>query len=87
MELLIEELQAHMSANKYSEILEIQDSWKIVTEDFCLWQRGFYEGGSIAPTIYYSCLASEYETRLNQLKFHLCDGAYQCPASEKFNEP
>jgi len=61
---------------------QAQISWRSMAENDCMIQRNFYAGGSIAPSVYNSCMESRIEQRINQIKYFLCPSWWmkgECP--------
>jgi uncharacterized protein YecT (DUF1311 family) len=48
-----------------------QIAWLKFRDTHCAFEKGSYSGGSIAPTIYYSCLSDVSEQRIKQLQSDL----------------
>jgi uncharacterized protein YecT (DUF1311 family) len=49
-------------------LVETQRIWIKFRDSQCAFEKSFYSGGSIAPTIYYSCLSELTEQRNKQLQ-------------------
>ena len=70
------------------ELAQIQQLWLEYQERHCKWRYERFAGGSIAPLIYFSCVASMTEERISRLKYMLCEGdgmTGSCAASEKYD--
>lgn len=51
---------------------EAQLNWHSMMENDCSLESSFFEGGSIRPTIYNSCIESHHHERIEQIKYYLC---------------
>jgi uncharacterized protein YecT (DUF1311 family) len=49
-------------------LIKAQRAWIIYKEAHCNYEESFYEGGSMQPTVYFSCLQEVTEERIKQLK-------------------
>lgn len=61
---------------------QAQISWRSMAENDCMIQRNFYAGGSIAPSVYNSCMESRIEQRIKQINYFLCPSWWmkgECP--------
>jgi uncharacterized protein YecT (DUF1311 family) len=66
------QLKFSLSDTKQKQrLIEAQRAWLKFRDAQCAYEQGFYSGGSIAPTIYYSCLAEVTEQRTKQLQSDL----------------
>lgn len=86
---LILELNPHMKTSQYDLLLKAQESWEKATDDFCIWDSSYFDGGTAKGSINVGCLISEYRERINDLRIYLCnDEGYfeECAASLKFKE-
>jgi uncharacterized protein YecT (DUF1311 family) len=63
------QLQSSLSdAQQKKRLTEAQRAWLKFREAQCAFEQGVYSGGSIAPTIYYSCLTEVTKQRTKQLQ-------------------
>lgn len=54
-------------------LVKAQRAWINYKEAHCKYEESSYEGGSIQPTIYYTCLQEVTEERIKQLKLAIGD--------------
>jgi uncharacterized protein YecT (DUF1311 family) len=84
---LVAELDGNIRPQARQALVRIQARWVELRDSDCEWERGFFEGGSVAPLVYASCIASQTELRIDRLKLFLCEGAGMtgpCDASRKY---
>jgi|WetSurSiteA1Bulk_404760.scaffolds.fasta_scaffold42789_1 uncharacterized protein YecT (DUF1311 family) len=84
---LINELQGHMDASQYAELLRIEADWETVAKDHCKWEAAFFTGGSNQPMMLADCLYRQYQQRIDILRLNLCNGngmTGECEASLKY---
>ena len=51
-----------------SLLIKAQKAWIGYKEGHCNYEESFYEGGSMQPLVYYTCLQEVTEERIKQLK-------------------
>lgn len=49
-------------------LIKAQRAWVSYKEAHCKYDESFYEGGSMQPLVYYTCLQEVTEERIKQLK-------------------
>jgi len=84
---LLQELEPKLDSKARQELRVIQAQWERLRGKDCEWERGLFEGGSIAPTVYWSCVQARTQERIDRLKILLCEGAGMtgpCEASRKY---
>jgi uncharacterized protein YecT (DUF1311 family) len=69
---LVDKIDQTLELSQREWFNQSQLSWRTMAENDCLIQRSFYEGGSIAPSIYNSCMELRTEQRIEQIKYFLC---------------
>jgi uncharacterized protein YecT (DUF1311 family) len=74
LNLIYQQIQSRLNNFQQKKSLtETQRIWIKFRDAQCAFEKSFYSGGSIAPTIYYSCLSELTEQRNNQLQNMLND--------------
>jgi uncharacterized protein YecT (DUF1311 family) len=84
---LIIELQGHMDASQYADLLQVEANWEKVAKDHCAWEVTFFADGSIQPMSLADCLYQQFKQRIEALRLNLCEGngiTGECEASLKF---
>jgi uncharacterized protein YecT (DUF1311 family) len=67
-----QQLKSSLSDKQQKQRLtEAQLAWLKFRDAHCAFERGVYSGGSIAPTIYYSCLSEVTQQRTKQIQSDL----------------
>jgi uncharacterized protein YecT (DUF1311 family) len=87
---LVEELRKHVGPEESQELQRVQATWTAYRDAHCQWQAHFFEGGSIQPTEYSTCIAESSWSRIGELKFSLCEGhgmTGPCAASRRYDRP
>jgi uncharacterized protein YecT (DUF1311 family) len=87
---LLKELTAKLDAPDKERLEEVQSQWGKYRDAHCRWQAGFFEGGSVQPTMYSTCLSALTWNRIDELKLNLCEGAGMtgpCEASKRYDRP
>ena len=71
-------------------LASVQARWVELRDLDCKWEQSEFEGGSVAPTVYANCVASQTEQRIQRLSIFLCEGGGMtgpCEASRKYSSP
>ena len=87
LQALLDELWTTLTPQARAELGRIQAQWEALRNRDCTWERGFFEGGSIAPMVYLNCVTTLTQARINHLKIFLCEGhgmTGPCEASRKY---
>ncbi len=87
LEALLSELQDRLDPQAREELNQVHEKWKALRDRDCKWEQHFFEGGSIAPTVYAYCIADQIQKRIDRLKKFLCEGAGMtgpCEASRQY---
>jgi uncharacterized protein YecT (DUF1311 family) len=87
LDTLIAALRAHLDSAQYTELLKVESDWSTYRHDHCTWQARFFEGGSVQPTIYWTCLNDLTWARIRDLAINLCEGngmTGSCTESERY---
>jgi uncharacterized protein YecT (DUF1311 family) len=90
LDALLKELAAKLDAPNKERLEEVQSQWGKYRDAHCRWQAGFFEGGSVQPTMYSTCLSALIWNRIDELKLNLCEGAGMtgpCEASKRYDRP
>ncbi|MEA5077200.1 MAG: lysozyme inhibitor LprI family protein [Anaerolineaceae bacterium] len=74
LDILMSDLEYRMGNEFYQNLLKDQKIWLASAKSFCTWEASDYEGGSMQPMIFYSCMTLEYKHRINDLRPFLCGG-------------
>ena len=85
---LLKELGNEIEAAERDGLEEVQSNWVKYRDAHCHWQASFFEGGSIQPTIYSSCISAVTWNRIEELKLNLCEGRGMtgpCDASRRYD--
>jgi len=84
---LLAELDGVLQPQVRQSLAGVQTRWAELRDLDCRWERSLFEGGSVAPLVYASCIAAQTEQRIDRLKLFLCEGAGMtgpCEASRKY---
>jgi uncharacterized protein YecT (DUF1311 family) len=84
---LVAELDGVLPPGLRQGLASIQKQWLALRDLDCKWEQSAFEGGSVAPLVYASCVASQTEQRIDRLKVFLCEGrgvTGPCEASRKY---
>lgn len=84
---LSKELEAKLDVPARDEFREIHAQWRTLRDRDCMWQRGLFAGGSVAPLMFASCKEARTKERIARLRLLLCDGfgmTAPCEASRKY---
>jgi uncharacterized protein YecT (DUF1311 family) len=87
---LLKELAAKLDAPNKERLEEVQSQWVKYRDAHCHWQAAFFEGGSVQPTMYSTCISALTWNRIKELKLDLCEGAGMtgpCEASKRYDRP
>ena len=87
---LLRELRPALQPQQQSLLLSSQATWLKYRDLHCKWQAAFFEGGSIQPTEYMTCVTELNWRRVDELKVDLCEGhgmTGECPASHQYDRP
>ena len=90
LESLLKELAAKLDAPDKERLEEVQSLWVKYRDAHCRWQAGFFEGGSVQPMMYSTCISALTWNRIEELKVNLCEGAGMtgpCEASKRYDRP
>jgi uncharacterized protein YecT (DUF1311 family) len=90
LDTLVQELKKTIGRTASEELTGTQATWVTYRDTHCRWQAKFFEGGSIQPTVYSECLIGLTWSRIDDLKFDLCEGwgmTGPCAASRRFDRP
>jgi len=90
LDALIRELGGKLGAAQKERLEEVQSQWVKYRDAHCKWQAAFFEGGSIQPTMYSTCIIESTWNRISELKLDLCEGAGMtgtCEASKRYDRP
>lgn len=85
---LMGELEHSLDSARLTGLRQVQREWGRWRHRHCTWDAAAFEGGSIQPTWYANCVASETQARIDALKYHLCPGsgmAGDCEASRRYD--
>lgn len=86
---LIEDLKPHIGDAQYARLLVVEKKWEAMIKEHCRWQADFFDGGSVMPLMYASCLDGQYSGRINMLRLDLCEGhgmTGECEESMRYKE-
>jgi uncharacterized protein YecT (DUF1311 family) len=83
MQQLIAELKTSLTADAFTRLFAVQTKWLDYRDNQCKWQASFFEGGSMQPTVYWSCVESATWTRIDELKYQLCEGGGMTGSCER----
>jgi uncharacterized protein YecT (DUF1311 family) len=61
-------LMSKLDENGKSLLIKAENDWIKYRDSHCKFEASFYEGGSMQPMIYSSCLESETINRIKELK-------------------
>ena len=87
---LIQDLRGHLNPTEYAQLLNVQHTWAEYRDSHCKWQAHFFEGGSIQPTQYATCVDALTWNRIDELKVDLCEGygmTGDCRPSARYDRP
>jgi uncharacterized protein YecT (DUF1311 family) len=90
LEGLLKELAAKLDAPDKERLEEVQSQWVKYRNAHCRWQAGFFEGGSVQPMMYSTCISALTRNRIEELKVNLYEGAGMtgpCEASKRYDRP
>ena len=84
--LLLAELSDTLKTDGIASLGGVQAKWQAFREAQCSWERDNFDGGTMAPLAYSSCLAGVTEDRIAELKGFLCTkGGGDCVASRRYD--
>ncbi|MEH1966518.1 lysozyme inhibitor LprI family protein [Nostoc sp.] len=66
-----QQLLPTLERSRKQKLITAQQAWLKFRDTNCEFERSRYEGGSIAPTIYFGCLESTTKLRTQQLQEYL----------------
>jgi uncharacterized protein YecT (DUF1311 family) len=66
-----QQLIPKLSGYRKQKLITAQQAWVKFKDTSCEFERSRYEGGSIAPTIYFGCLEKTTQQRTQQLQEYL----------------
>jgi uncharacterized protein YecT (DUF1311 family) len=73
-------LESILPIEQWRQLKANQVQWEILRESDCRWAESFYEGGSMAPMQYWSCVNTYNEQRVEFLRAVGCqDGCPDMP--------
>lgn len=85
---LLAQLYPKLDSARAAQLRQLQEDWVRLRDAQCEWDADSYTGGSIMPMWYENCVAAATHTRIQDLRFHLCDDdagiAGECAASRAF---
>jgi len=84
---LLAELDTVLTPPARTSLATVQTRWVAFRDLDCKWEQAAFEGGSVAPAVYASCVTSQTEQRIQRLSIFLCEGAGMtgpCEASERY---
>jgi uncharacterized protein YecT (DUF1311 family) len=87
---LMIDLREHLDTTQLENLHIIQEQWIVFRDANCEWTAALFEGASIQPTMFQTCLASHTWARINELKDNLCEGygmTGSCTESDQYNIP
>ena len=87
LDTLVGELNVKLPADSARQLAQSQPRWASLVRDECIWQRDLFDGGSMAPLVYLTCMDQRVRNRIDWLKMFLCEGygsTGQCAASARF---
>jgi uncharacterized protein YecT (DUF1311 family) len=87
---LLKELANKLDAADKERLEEVQSEWVNYRDAHCKWQAAFFEGGSVQPTMYSTCISALTWNRIEELKPNLCEGhgmTGPCEASKRYDRP
>jgi len=90
LERLLKELVAKLDTPDKKRLEEVQSQWVKYRDSHCRWHAGFFQGGSVQPMMYSTCISELTWNRIEELKFNLCEGAGMtgpCEASKRYDRP
>jgi uncharacterized protein YecT (DUF1311 family) len=88
--LLLDRLLRELSDTPDKDLEAVQSQWVKYRDAHCHWQAGFFEGGSVQPMMYSTCISAVTWNRIEELKLDLCEGAGMagpCEASKRYDRP
>ena len=88
LDALLKELGGVLNKSQLSRLMTVQERWASYRAASCQWHASFLDGASMQPMQYATCLASETWARIDDLKYHLCEGfglTGECAASRRYN--
>ena len=68
---IYQQLLPKLERSRKQKLVAAQQAWIKFRDTSCEFERSGYEGGSIAPTIYFSCLEKTTQQRTQQLQEYL----------------
>ena len=63
--------QINYAKQRYQKLINAQNAWIKFRDTSCEYERSAYEGGSIAPTIYYGCITKSTARRTADLQEYI----------------
>ncbi|MDZ7957579.1 MAG: lysozyme inhibitor LprI family protein [Aulosira sp. DedQUE10] len=66
-----QQLLPTLSSSRKQKLITAQQAWIKFRDTSCEFERSQYEGGSIAPTIYFGCLEQTTQQRTQKLQEYL----------------
>ena len=87
---LLRELRPTLQPQQQTLLVSSQANWLKYRDLHCKWQAAFFDGGSIQPTEYTTCVTEINWRRVDELKVDLCEGhgmTGECPASHQYDRP
>jgi uncharacterized protein YecT (DUF1311 family) len=84
---LLGELDRVLQPEARQRLSGVQQDWLALRDHDCQWERSLFQGGSAAPLVYATCIATQTEQRIDRLKMFLCEGAGMtgpCEGSRKY---
>jgi uncharacterized protein YecT (DUF1311 family) len=88
LDALLKELGQNLDASERERLEEVQSQWAKYRDAHCKWQAAFFEGGSVQPMMYSTCISAVTWNRIDELKLNLCEGAGMtgpCEASKRYD--
>jgi len=85
---LLKELGGVLNKSQLGRLMTVQTRWTSYRAADCQWRASFLDGASMQPMEYATCLSSHPWARIDDLKYHLCEGfgaTGECAASRKYN--
>jgi uncharacterized protein YecT (DUF1311 family) len=90
LDALLKKLSDKFDAPAKERLGEVQSQWIKYRDAHCKWQAAFFEGGSVQPMIYSTCISALTWNRIEELKLNLCEGTGMtgpCEASRRYDRP
>ena len=85
---LLADLRASLDSTRFAQLRRVQAQWAAYRAAHCQWEGDAFAGGSVTPMAVSGCFEAVTETRIQQLKIHLCEGegmTGECPASHRYD--